>query len=281
MRPVFLDKNLQDTFWEQGYVKLQLFTPGEINELKNFYNTLQPNSRFNEQEKNVKYHFTFLDDNKEYKNKVFEHISRIIQPKIDTLLNNYEPLVINFVQKEPGLGEVPIHQNWSFVEEDKFVSVSIWCPLVDVAEINGTLEVIDKTHRLFRDVIRSPSIPWFFTGYENHMIQNYCKPLEVKAGEVVIFDDSIIHYSKPNHGTYNRLVIQVIAKPKEAQAKHYYFKKGWFKNEMTEMDVDKNFFLNFKYNIKEKSDGELRSKEMKYQLPRINRQKFDELLNSL
>lgn len=278
MRTVFTDKNMQDEFWEKGYIRLKLFSEAEINDLNKFYSELHPNSRFNTQEKNVKYHFTFLDENKDYKHKVFDHISKIIQPKIDTLLNNYEPLIINFVQKEPGLGEVPIHQNWNFVDEEKYVSISIWCPLVDVAEINGTLEVVDKTHKIFRNIIRSPSIPWFFTGYEKHIINKYCKPIEVKAGEVLIFDDSIIHYSKPNNGTYNRLVIQIIAKPKEVQAKHYYLKKGFLKNEMQEMDVDKNFFLNFKYHITEKPEGEIRSKNIDYKLPKINKKRFDEIL---
>lgn len=278
MRPVFTDPNLQEEFWEKGYVKLQLFTDEEIEDLKKFYASQHPDNRFNTQEKNVKYHFTFLDENKSYKQEVFNHISKVIQPKIDGILNNYEPLVINFVQKEPGLGEVPVHQNWNFVDETKFVSVSIWCPLVDVAEVNGTIEMVDKTHKIFRDVVRSPSIPWFFTGYEKHIIQKYCKPIEVKAGEVLIFDDSIIHYSKPNNGTYNRLVIQVIAKPKEVQAKHYYLKKGLFKNEIEEMDVDKNFFLNFKYHITDKPEGQLRSKKINYRLPKINKKKFDEIL---
>jgi hypothetical protein len=277
MKPVFRDQKLQEEFWEKGYVKLALFKPEEIEELKAFYAAQHPDSRFNEQEKNVKYHFTFLDTNKDYKNTVFNFISEKIQPKLDAYLADYEPLVINFVQKEPGLGEVPVHQNWNFVDETKYVSVSVWCPLVDVAEINGTIELVDGTHKTFRDVLRSPSIPWFFTGYEDHIIKNYCKPIEVKAGEVLVFDDSIIHYSKPNQGTYNRLVIQVIAKPKEAQAKHYYMKKRLLGYDVEEMDVDKNFFLNFQYHITDKPVGEIRSKTIKYTHPKINRKKFDKI----
>ncbi len=280
MRKVFNNDKLQEEFWEKGYVKIQLFNPEEIKELRDFHDSQHPDSRFNEQEKNVKYHFTFLDTNKDYKRTVFEYISSKIQPKLDRFLYNYKPLVINFVQKEPGLGEVPVHQNWNFVDEQKYVTVSVWCPLVDVAEINGTIEVVDKTHRLFRDILRSPSIPWFFTGYENHIIKNYCKPIEVKAGEVLIFDDSIIHYSKPNRGTYNRLVIQIIAKPAEVPAKHYYLKKGLFNEQMYELDVNEQFFLNFKYHIAERPEGELSSNKIKYKRPHISKKHFDKILAS-
>lgn len=278
MRRLFIDEHLQAEFNEKGYVKIKLFNDDEINELKAFYNSLKPDNRFNTQEKNVKYHFSFLDTNMEYKKTVFNKLSEKFQPKMDAVLDNYEPLVINFVQKEPGLGEVPIHQNWNFVDETKYVSVSIWCPLVDVAEINGTLEVIEGTHNTFRNILRSPSIPWFFTGYEKYLIEKYCKPIDVNAGEVLIFDDSLIHYSKPNKGTYNRLVIQVIAKPKEAVAKHYYMNKKLFSYEMEEMEVDKNFFLNFQYHLTEKPEGALRIKKIDYKKPKITKSDFDKVM---
>jgi hypothetical protein len=281
MRRVLNNDDLQKEFEEKGYVKVSLFTPEEIAHLKDIHQSLEPNDRFNTQEKNVKYHFSFLDTNKEYKKNVFDMLSAAFQPKLDKYLYQYEPLVINFVNKEPGLGEVPIHQNWNFVDETKYVSVSVWTPLVDVAEVNGTLEVIEGTHRTFRHILRSPSIPWFFTGYEKYLIENYCKPIEVSAGEALIFDDSIIHYSKPNQGSYNRLVIQVIAKPKEVQAKHYYMKKKLFGTAVEELDVDSNFFLNFKYHITDKPDGALKSKNIEYNLPSINKHKFDEIVSQI
>lgn len=281
MRRVLLNDELQKQFDEKGYVKLKLFEPEEIEELRAIHSSLHPNDRFNTQEKNVKYHFSFLDTNKDYKQQVFTKLSEMFQPKLDQYLYDYEPLVINFVNKEPGLGEVPIHQNWNFVDETQYVSVSVWAPLVDVAEVNGTLEVIEGTHNIFRNILRSPSIPWFFTGYEKHLIDKYCTPIEVKAGEVLIFDDSIIHYSKPNNGTYNRLVIQVIAKPKEVQAKHYYMKKKLFGTAVEELDVDSNFFLNFKYHITDKPEGALKSKNIHYKLPSISKNKFDEIVSQI
>ncbi len=281
MRRVFKDNELQKQFDEKGYAKIQLFSKDEIAEFKQLHESLHPDNRFNTQEKNVKYHFSFLDTNIEYKENVFKKLSEKFQPKMDVILDNYEPLVINFVQKEPGLGEVPVHQNWNFVDETKYTSVSIWCPLVDVAEINGTLEVIEGTHNTFRHILRSPSIPWFFTGYEKHLINKYCKPIEVNAGEVLIFDDSLIHYSKPNRGTYDRLVIQVIAKPKEVAAKHYYMNKKLFSYETEEMDVDKNFFLNFQYHLTDKPEGALQIQKINYKKPKITKADFDSIMQKL
>lgn len=278
MRPVFLNPQLQEQFDKDGYVIVPLFSPEQIADLQQFHDSLQPNEKVNQQDKSVSYHFSFLDSNRDYKYQVFKTLAEKFKQPLSGVLDNYKPLVINFVQKEPGKGEVPVHQNWNFVDETKFTSVSVWCPLVDVGVNNGALEMIPGTHRTFRNILRSPSIPWFFKRYINTLKEEYLIPIPVKAGEALIFDDSIIHYSKPNKGDYNRLVIQVIAIPAEAQAKHYFLDKKWlFQKQMYEMDVNEEFFLNFKFHITEKPEGAINTRPIPYKLPRINKSRFKEI----
>ena len=71
-------------------------------------------------------------------------------------------------------------------------------------------------------------------------------------------------------------MIQIIAKPKEAQAKHYYLKKGLFSKTIEEMDVNKDFFLNFKFAIKERPDETYVSavRKIDHKLPKIPLKKF-------
>ena len=278
MHRVLLDDKLQAEFDKMGYVKVKLFDAETIAELRRFHDEQKPNERFNTQDKSVSYHFSFLDSNREYKRKVFETLSKVFSPALDKYLNSYEPLVINFVNKEHGLGEVPVHQNWDFVDEKKYTSVSVWAPLVDVGEKSGALEFIPGTHRTFRNIHRSPTIPWFFKGYIEDLKRDYLKPITVKAGEALIFDDSIIHYSKPNQGGYSRLVIQVIAKPAEAPAVHYYRKKSLFKTEYRELIVDQDFFLNFNFHITEEPKEVKSSRVVEYQHPRINYKKFKQIM---
>src|SRR5688500_12004134 len=97
MRRVLINEDLQKEFEEKGYVKVKVFNAEEIEYLQAIHKSLEPNDRFNTQEKNVKYHFSFLDTNKDYKEQVFNKLSEIFQPKLDQYLVNYEPLVINFV----------------------------------------------------------------------------------------------------------------------------------------------------------------------------------------
>lgn len=278
MHRVLLDDKLQQEFDEKGVVKVPFFDAETVAQLQRFHKEQNPNERFNTQDKSVSYHFSFLDSNREYKRRVFEHLSKIFQPVLDKYLATYEPLVINFVNKEPGLGEVPVHQNWDFVDEEKFTSVSVWVPLVDVGLNSGALEFIPGTHRTFRNIHRSPSIPWFFKRYVNELKRDFLQPITVKAGEALIFDDSIIHYSKPNKADYARLVIQVIAKPKAAQALHWYRKSLLFKKEYHKLLVDNEFFLNFNFHITEEPKEVRSSSVVEYKHPDINYRKFKEIM---
>ncbi len=281
MNRLFQQDALEADFQRNGFVKVPFLSPGQLDELRRLYRDLQPDHRFNTQDSSVSYHFSFLDPNRAYKQAVFDNVSALVAPSMQEHLTPYEPLIINFVRKEPGLGEVPVHQNWNFVDESRFCSVSIWCPLVDVGPENGALEVIPGTHRIFRNVLRSPSIPWFFKSYKDVLLREYLQVVPVKAGEALIFDDSLIHYSKPNRGDYDRTVIQVIAIPQGAQAKHYYRKKSLLRSAFYELDVNAEFFLNFKFDITDEPEGALRSRPIPYKMPRISERRFREMVDQL
>ena len=280
MNRVFRDNQLEEEFDKKGVVKIQLLNEEEIRDLKEFDSKQIKNERFNTHNGNdtdVSFHFTFLDSNSKLKNGVFEKISELMQPKMDALLCNYEPLVVNYVNKEPNCGEVPVHGNWNFVNEKDFYSVSIWCPLVDIGLNSGGLEFVEGSHKLYRnEVLRSPSLRAYFFNYIEELKENYLKPVTLKAGEALIFCDSILHYSKANRADYDRLAIQVIAKPREAQRKHYYFHKSLFSSKVEELDVNTEFYFNFKFSITERPNmvGVTNSKKRKYKLPKISLKNF-------
>ena len=139
------------------------------------------------------------------------------------------------------------------VDEKDYYSLSIWCPLVDIGLNCGGLEFVEGTHKMYRDeVLRSPSLRAYFFDYVKELKVDYLKPVTLKAGEALIFCDSILHYSKANRANYDRLAIQVIAKPRNAPGKHYYFNKSLFSSKVEELDVNKEFYFNFKFSITER-----------------------------
>ena len=249
---VLRDEKLEKEFNEKGYVKVPFLSAEEIEQLKKaFFDTIaesggpktSENVDFDSKDE-ISYDFTFIDKNVQYKKKVFDIITKAFEKRADTYLNNYTPIIANYIRKKEGGGEVPMHQNWAFVDEMKYTSVSIWVPLVDSNEENGTLQMVDGSHKKFGQ-FRGPMIPWELRNIKKEIIENNLTPMNVKAGEGVILDDSIVHYSNINKTPGLRLAIQLIMIPKESHSVHYHFDREKDVKNVTVLETDVDFYMNF------------------------------------
>jgi hypothetical protein len=249
MRRVLKDESLETQFQKDGYVCVPFISAKEVEELKQlFFDTLpesggQITSDDIKNEHFISYDFTFIDKNPEYKRKVYEIISSYFKPHMERLLDNYKPIIANYIRKKPETGEVPLHQNWAFSDEMKCSTVSIWCPLVDSTVENGTLQVVPGSHKKFGKN-RGPMVPWELENIKNEIIDHFLIPLETKAGDCVILDDSIIHYSAINKTEGLRLTMQLICIPSEMPSLHYH-KNPQGNGNIEVLEVDENFYFQF------------------------------------
>ncbi len=252
MRRVMKDEQLEEKFQRDGYVKIPFISSEEVAALKQkFFDTL-PNSggQITADETGVSggnlitYDFTFIDKNVEYKREVFQIITEYFKPHVEKWLADYKPIIANYIRKKTDNGEVPLHENWAFADEHKCCTVSIWCPLVDSTVSNGTLQVVPGSHKRFGEV-RGPMIPWELDGIKEDIIKNYLVPLETKAGDAIILDDSIVHYSAINKTDDLRLAIQLILIPEEFPSIHFYMNPGKSKEDVEVLEVDYNFYMEF------------------------------------
>lgn len=243
---------LEAKFQKDGYVSVPFISPEEVAELKQkFFDTL-PNSGGQitadetgvENSRLVTYDFTFIDKNPEYKKQVFDVITKFFEPHMDRLLQNYRPIIANYIRKQADNGEVPLHQNWAFADERKCSTVSIWCPLVESTIQNGTLQVVPGSHKRFGEV-RGPMIPWELDNIKQHVIEKHLVPLETKAGDCVILDDSIVHYSALNKTNDLRLAIQLICIPAEVPSIHYHMDPSVAMDKVDVLEVDVDFYMQF------------------------------------
>lgn len=253
MRPVFKDPSLQATFDKLGYAPIPGFLKAEeVEELKKAFFDLLPErggSMLSEEadfqtDAAVTYDFTFIDRSPEYKQKVFDAITARFQPLYEQYLDNYKPIIANFIRKEENSGEVPLHQNWAFVDERKYTSVSIWVPLVDSNEANGTLQMVDGSHKRFGE-LRGPLVPWELDQIGPEIIRDCLTPMNVNAGDAVVLDDSIVHYSNVNTTSGLRLTIQLILIPAETESIHYHLSPEGDRTEVTVYEVDRDFYMQF------------------------------------
>jgi hypothetical protein len=252
MRQVLQNMDWEKDFVKNGYVQIPFISAKEVAELKQlFFDTLpESGGQITSEETGVKdshfisYDFTFIDKNPEYKRKVFKIITEYFEPHMAKVLSNFRPIIANYIRKKSDTGEVPLHENWAFADEKKCTTVSIWCPLIDSTIENGTLQVVPGSQKRFGE-FRGPMVPWELDGIKREIIQNHLIPLETKAGDCVILDDSIIHYSAINKTEGLRLAIQLICVPYEEPSLHYHLDYQSNPNEIQVLEVQDDFYMEF------------------------------------
>ncbi len=251
LRPTFLDPELEAQFQRDGYVIISFLGDDEVAELKQSFFDLLPMSGGNiladetgVDLEEITYDFTFIDKSPDFKRKVFQIIVDKFQPHADRFLDNYRPIIANYIRKKETGGEVPLHQNWAFVDETKYTSVSVWCPLVDSNEENGTLQLVPGSHKRYGRH-RGPMVPWELEGIKHEIIDNYLVPANIKAGQAVVLDDSIVHYSAINKTDGLRLAIQLIMLPAEVPSIHYHLDHQQSPDIIEVLEVDHDFYMEF------------------------------------
>jgi hypothetical protein len=131
-------------------------------------------------------------------------------------------------------------------EEDGYSSITCWISLVDTNIDNGGMGVIRGSHKFMMNHRPSPS-PQCPVPLSEHMfsIFPYLHTVDVKAGEVLMFDNRTFHASPPNTSDSIRLASGVGVTQKDAKLVHYYLKPdGTFKT-MLRYNVDEDFFLKY------------------------------------
>ena len=184
---------------------------------------------------------TFFINDEIIRRKTSEEITNFLWPKLYSFFNDYVPVNSLLMIKNGNVQEeMPIHQDWSYVDESKFVSVNCWTPLVNTNSFNGGLGVIPKSHLFFLSNIRGPGIKHPFSEF-NSEIRKYGEILKLNIGDVLIYNHKLLHFSAKNTTNRRRVSLSLIAAPKEAPLLHYKI------NSKGGVDVYKNLSKEFFY----------------------------------
>ena len=241
-RKIFQNPAQQAFFIEHGYVTLPLLSDSEVSFIQKALETMRPHDGFAPQNRSSDYHCTFLDTNEDYKRKANHLIAEVFNPYLEQILYNFRILSGNFYVKPPGKGRFEIHQNWMHVDDIKHTTLTVWCPLLDVGSHNGTLEIVAGSHKIVPDVA-TVNVDYYFKNFEEALLEHYLRPVELKAGACIIFDDSLIHYSGQNNSEAPRRAIQIEVIPAEIQPVIYHFDKAHPEKGFEVFEVDFEFFI--------------------------------------
>lgn len=220
-RNFFSQQNSAAHFREQGYAIIPLLNAIEVRELKSLLSTLLFTYDNNADRNRCNYNSSLFETDNDKRIKLFDEVSKAMQPALQKHLNDFEVIMVNYWNKMKGEGAVEIHQNWSHTEEPDAFTITVWIPLQDVNSLNGTIEVVPNSHQKF-DSVRGINFGNPFLEISDKIVASDLVPLDMKAGEAVCFDDSLLHYTGPNKTDQPREAIQLVVKPKEAPARFYY-----------------------------------------------------------
>ena len=238
MRHIFKNPDYEEPFERLGYVKVPFLSPEQIEFLLDFYHNNDTDTS------GLRFHSTMFSKDPDYRRKVDKTIKDLTGDLTNQYLIDFKPLFANFITKEPGeASEVGLHQDWDFVDERHFDSVNYWCPLVDITEETGLFYVLEGSHRIFREIRMSPH-NYIFTDLED-IIRRYAKPFTLKAGEAILYNNAVLHFSKPNLSNHIRIAIGSALIPNEAQGYHYYMDQEQTERKIEVFPAGPDFFVNF------------------------------------
>jgi hypothetical protein len=238
MPSAFKNSELDTTFLKNGYIVTNLLTHSECNEMMRTYEKLHP-----DQSTEIFFTTTHSFDY-EYRQLCSHEISDFLYPKLKTVLDNYLPLYGNYMVKPKGDNSTCcLHQDWSFVDEKKFRTVNVWVALSDTDITNGCIHVVPGSHRLPFPV-RGRNMTTVYNDAIPLIVKNLLHSVPLMAGQCVVFDSAIIHYSPNNLSNEIRVAASLMLYPAEAQLIHYVFDKQ-DSAVVTKYEVEQDFFTQY------------------------------------
>ena len=219
IKPFFRNSSYQERFERDGFISLPFYNEEEIKALISLYEDIQP------KEYEGFFPSTFSND-KNYRTGADIRIREIGQRSADLYFQDIKVVCGCFIVKDSKPeSAMCVHQDMTLVDESKYTGVNIWVPLIDLDDRNGTLEVLPGSHRLF-PTYRGATIPGIYEEADEE-IKKYLVKLYPKAGEAIIFDQSIIHYSEANRSGKKRIVTNTYFTQSDATFRICYWKKDF------------------------------------------------------
>lgn len=281
-RATLRDPELQSELEDRGYVVVPFLDGEKVLQLVEGYDRLAADlgganapGDYND----TYAEFSVIHSKPEFRRRAFELITSVLVPVANRYLLDHRPLIANFVNKPPGTGVVPAHQNFSVVDETRYRSSSVWVALVDCVMENGSMSMLDSSH----SALRGRRGMWAYQAFARigqDALDDLLTPVEVPAGHAVILDDAVLHYSPPNRTDRRRLAIQFVMVPAEVPAL-WFQQVGLDQDDLAVdvWDIDEQFFFEFWHGDGDAAHG-TRVGRIKVAAPPLDLTDLRDLLNN-
>lgn len=232
---VLVDRRLDRRLRRDGFVTLPLISAARAEAIRARYEELgpPPGTGF-VADLNIK--------DADYRRAADALISQELDDLASALFVDHEPFLRSFLCKHPGAdSDLYLHRDWMYVDEregeETFVT---WVALTDIDGHQGQLRVLRGSHRLDHD-LRGTDLnpPWM---RHQEVLRERLLDVPVRAGEAIVFNNSLLHGSHANHGTHPRLAAAVGVHRRGVPLVHF---RRDADGSAVRYDVDPGFFLTY------------------------------------
>lgn len=187
--------------------------------------------------------YNLINANKVLKDKSNNMVRDYFLPTLEKYLNidKVEIYPVSHIIKPFGFKSDIWHQDSSVVDDAKHFALNAWIPLVDSTKLNGCLWVFPGSH-----INTNYHRQFGFNPVEGSFLKKlkpYLKPITAKAGEILLFDRSLLHGSSNNYLPYPRIAVEALVTSKNAQMYNYHRDENLFKDKIIGFKVDSSHFL--------------------------------------
>lgn len=239
-RIIFNNPEQDKLFKEKGYIIIDLLDKSTAEKL--YKKAIELDAGVD-----APFYTSLWSKDRTYRKTVNQLIEKEIGKEAIGLFHEYVPFFGDLLVKRPSFTkDFPIHQDWTFVDEDIYSSVYVWVPLQDVNYLNGNLQVVEGSH-LFLDKIRGANIKVSYEAIKPLIAQKYLRGIRLKAGQAIIFSQALLHASPPNRSFKTRIAMGLLMLPKEATIYHYFYDDKAQK--IKRIKADKEFYMHYSENF--------------------------------
>lgn len=217
MRKAFRDPVLQAQFEREGYVVRRLLSEVELDALRAAVKSAIPSDPpVNDPQQSAYVSYFDLDR----RHAASDFIEAIVAPKIEAALQGYRPLYSSFFHKHGGAPAMEPHQHSPAIADPAETVVNCWIPLIDCDATSGTLEVVRRSHQLV-DHVQTPFSTLYWNSFADELRTRYLRPVPVRAGDAIFFEDSLVHGSARNERGVPRVATLTAMIPVDAVPAFY------------------------------------------------------------
>jgi hypothetical protein len=150
-----------------------------------------------------------------YQERIARCVRDALEPTLARVVQGYRVEAGGAFFKPPGAEGAGVHCDFNATTDPEAVTFTLWCALDDVDEANGAMCMLPGSHKVRGQIIGLGSKPYF--RYYPEKIKARSVPVPVRAGQAVMFQTGMIHWSFPNNTARMRPAAHIVAVPDGAR----------------------------------------------------------------